>query len=94
MSQLIQLKDKYGNSLNFGNGGDVWLPPFSNIRDYRQHLNNIRHLELEPDDVIIAGFPKSGKGNNSVQTCLDLEQGKKKSVEILLNAKRMAVKGK
>ena len=61
MSGRIHLKDRYGNDLHFGNGGDVWCPPFPLFDDYRKQLHNIRNLQLRDDDVILTGFPKSGK---------------------------------
>nr|KAG5688473.1 hypothetical protein BaRGS_011911 [Batillaria attramentaria] len=60
MSGRIHLKDQFGNDLYFGHAGDVWMPLFPHIPDFRQHLQDIRHLELRPDDIIIAGYPKSG----------------------------------
>lgn len=60
MSDRIHIKDQFGNDMLFGHAGDVWMPQFPMIPDYRQHLQHIRHLELRPDDVIIIGYPKTG----------------------------------
>ncbi|XP_025090133.1 sulfotransferase 1C3-like [Pomacea canaliculata] len=60
MPAYLELKDKFGNAMRFGNGGDIWFPPFPMIKDYRQHIKELRHLELRPDDVILTGFPKTG----------------------------------
>ncbi|XP_025090139.1 sulfotransferase 1C3-like [Pomacea canaliculata] len=60
MSAYLELKDKFGNDIWFGHGGDIWLPPFSTIKDFRQHIKDLRNLELHYDDVILTGFPKSG----------------------------------
>ena len=68
MSGQIHLKDRYGNDLNFLNGGDVWVAIFPDIDDdYRQHLKNLRRLELRPDDIIVAGYPRSGGFTQSHQ---------------------------
>ena len=61
MSGRIHLKDRYGNDLIFSNGGDIWCPTYPTIVDYRQHLKDIRHLELRKDDIIVAGYPRSGE---------------------------------
>ncbi|KAK7469550.1 hypothetical protein BaRGS_00036456, partial [Batillaria attramentaria] len=60
MAGRLQLKDKFGNDLYFGHAGDIWLPQFPGLPDYRQHLHFIRHMELRPDDVILTGYPKAG----------------------------------
>ena len=68
MSGRIYLKDRYDNDLHFHNGGDIWCPVFPTFDDYRKHLQNVRNLQLRDDDVIVAGFPKTGedyvKGNS------------------------------
>ncbi|XP_025090130.1 sulfotransferase 1C3-like [Pomacea canaliculata] len=56
----LELKDKFGNVMRFGIGGDNWYPPFPLIQDHRQHITEVRHLELRPDDVLMEGFPKTG----------------------------------
>ena len=61
MSGRIHLKDRYGNDLIFHNGGDIWCPLYPDIVDYRQHLKDLRHLELRKDDIILAGYPRSGE---------------------------------
>lgn len=60
MSQYLELKDKFGNSLYFSNGGDVWMGPSPWIPDGRERLAAVKDMELREDDVIIAGFMKSG----------------------------------
>ncbi|XP_076463353.1 sulfotransferase 1A2-like isoform X2 [Babylonia areolata] len=54
------LKDRHGNDIYYGNGGDTWFTPSMHIKDYREHLKKIRHMELRDDDVILASFPRSG----------------------------------
>ena len=72
MSGQIHLKDRYGNDLGFLNGGDIWVPIFPDIDDdYRQHLKNLRRLELRPDDIIVAGYPRSGWFTQSRQNQLE-----------------------
>ena len=55
-----ELKDKYGNNINFGNFGDILVPAFPMIKDFRQHKADIREMNLKPNDVIITGYPKTG----------------------------------
>ncbi|XP_070175894.1 sulfotransferase 1C2-like, partial [Littorina saxatilis] len=57
---IVQLKDKYGNDLHFGHLGDMLIPAFPGIPDFRQNKADIRAMHVKPDDVIITGFPKSG----------------------------------
>lgn len=59
-AQYVELKDKFGNDLNLGNCGDILSPPFPGIQDFRQHLCDIKNMDLKPNDVIICGFPKTG----------------------------------
>ncbi|KAK7490628.1 hypothetical protein BaRGS_00018045, partial [Batillaria attramentaria] len=59
-SPFVELKDKFGNDISFGQCGDILIPAFPGIPDFRKHRDNIKDLELKPDDVIIAGFPKTG----------------------------------
>ena len=61
MPQFLELKDKFGNNLYFGNGGDVRFAASPLISDFRQQLKDVRQLELRSDDVIVVGFPKSGE---------------------------------
>ena len=61
MPQFLELKDKFGNSLYFGNGGDVRFAATPLIADFRQQLKDVRQLELRTDDVIVVGYPKSGE---------------------------------
>ncbi|XP_025090141.1 sulfotransferase family cytosolic 1B member 1-like [Pomacea canaliculata] len=56
----LELKDNFGNDLRFANGGDIWYPPFPFAQDYRQHVKDIRQVELRPDDILVTGFPKTG----------------------------------
>ncbi|KAK7498913.1 hypothetical protein BaRGS_00010005, partial [Batillaria attramentaria] len=60
MPQFLELKDKFGNSLYFGNGGDVRFAATPIIDDFRQQLKDVQQLELRSDDVIVVGYPKSG----------------------------------
>ena len=72
MSERVHLKDRYGNDLSFLNGGDVWVPILPDIVDnYRQHLKNLRRLEMRPDDVIVVGYPRSGWFTQSRQNQLE-----------------------
>ena len=56
----VELKDKYGNNICFGHFGDILITPLPGIQDFRQHKSDIKEMELRPDDVIVAGFPKTG----------------------------------
>ncbi|KAK7089202.1 sulfotransferase 1C2-like [Littorina saxatilis] len=56
----VELKDKYGNSIVFGNLGDLLIPPFPAIQDFRQHKQDIREMDLKSDDVFITGYLKTG----------------------------------
>ncbi|KAK7498807.1 hypothetical protein BaRGS_00009899 [Batillaria attramentaria] len=57
---LLELKDRFGNTLYFGNGGDVRFAASTWIPDFRQQLRMVKEMELRHDDVIVAGYPKSG----------------------------------
>lgn len=59
-TQYVELKDKHGNTLFFGNMVDVIIPPFPAIQDFRQHKKDIVNMDLNPCDIIITGFPKTG----------------------------------
>ena len=61
MSGWLQLKDRYGNDLIFHNGEHMWFPSYPDIDDYRQHLKDLRHLELRKDDIIAAGYSRIGE---------------------------------
>lgn len=61
MDRFVELKDKFGNKLLFLNAGDVWLGPTPVIEDGRERLEQIKEMDLREDDIIIAGFPKSGR---------------------------------
>ncbi|XP_070204442.1 uncharacterized protein [Littorina saxatilis] len=56
----IELKDKHGNNIYFGSFGDLLIPAFPMIQDFRQHKQDIREMDLKPDDVLITGYPKTG----------------------------------
>lgn len=60
MPQFLELKDKFGNNLYFGNGGEVRFAASPLITDFRQQMKDVRELELRSDDVIVVGYPKSG----------------------------------
>ncbi|XP_076453294.1 sulfotransferase 1B1-like [Babylonia areolata] len=60
MNSFAQLKDRHGNDIYFGNSGEMWMIPSPNIKDHREQLKKIRHMELRDDDVILASFPRSG----------------------------------
>ncbi|KAK7478713.1 hypothetical protein BaRGS_00030017 [Batillaria attramentaria] len=60
MSQFVHEKDKYGHDYWYLDGGDVRSAPAGHITDFRQQLTRIKNMELRPDDVIMAAFPKSG----------------------------------
>nr|KAG5703476.1 hypothetical protein BaRGS_020110 [Batillaria attramentaria] len=74
MSQFEHVKDKFGNDLWFGDGGEMRFPPMSHVQDYRKQLQDIKQLPLREDDVIVACFPKSGT-NWVHQLVLMLVQG-------------------
>ncbi|XP_025105959.1 sulfotransferase 1A2-like [Pomacea canaliculata] len=57
---LIVRKDKFGNDIWLGDGGEVIFAPVDCIPDYRKHLQHIRDMQLRADDVLIVGYPKSG----------------------------------
>lgn len=58
---LIVRKDKFGNDIWLGDGGEVIFAPVDCIPDYRKHLQHIRDMQLRADDVLIVGYPKSGQ---------------------------------
>ena len=55
-----ELKDKYGNNINFGHFGDILIPAFPMIEDFRQHKADIREMNLKPTDVLLTGYLKAG----------------------------------
>ena len=59
--RFLELKDRFGNPLLFSHAGDVYLGPSPLIPDGRQRLAEVKVMELREDDVIIAGFMKSGE---------------------------------
>ena len=56
----VELKDKYGNNINFGHCGDILIPAFPGIEDFRQHKADIREMNLKPNDVLLTGYLKAG----------------------------------
>ena len=60
MSDLLHKTDRFGNDIWLGDSGDVKMAALAGI-DYSTHLSRIRDVELRPDDVILVGFPKSGR---------------------------------
>jgi hypothetical protein len=60
-SPYIELKDKFGNSLFFGDVGGQLIPAFQGHPDFRQHGENIKNMHFNSSDVLIAGFPKTGR---------------------------------
>ncbi|XP_076462645.1 sulfotransferase 1C2A-like [Babylonia areolata] len=60
MIVATQLKDRHGNDIYYGNGGEVWYPPSLHVQDYRAHLKKTRHMKLRDDDILITSFPRSG----------------------------------
>ncbi|KAK7485374.1 hypothetical protein BaRGS_00023322, partial [Batillaria attramentaria] len=56
----VELKDKFGNDICFGHGGDILCPVYVENRDWRQHLRDLKDADLKSSDVIIAGYPKTG----------------------------------
>ncbi|KAK7490647.1 hypothetical protein BaRGS_00018064, partial [Batillaria attramentaria] len=56
----VELKDKYGNDFCLGHCGDIFLPPFPFVKDFRQHVQAIKDMDVKPNDVIITGYPKTG----------------------------------
>lgn len=58
--KLVCKKDNFGNDRWFFDE-DIRLPPLPPGLPQGDRLNYIRNLDLRPDDVIIAGYPRSGK---------------------------------
>lgn len=58
--KLVCKKDNFGNDRWFFDE-DIRLPPLPPGLPQWDRLNYIRNLDLRPDDVIIAGYPRSGK---------------------------------
>lgn len=56
----VELKDKFGNDFRFGHCGDIFIPPFPLVHDFRLHMRAIKDMDIKPNDVIIAGYPKTG----------------------------------
>nr|KAG5688945.1 hypothetical protein BaRGS_031344 [Batillaria attramentaria] len=59
MSQFEHVKDKYGNDFYYGHR-EVKFPPMSYVKDFYQLVENIKEIELRPDDAITVAYPKSG----------------------------------
>ncbi|KAL8624700.1 hypothetical protein ACOMHN_038246 [Nucella lapillus] len=59
-SLYVQRTDGHGNTFYCSDLEGMPFPPFPSIPDARQHMRDIRDMELSPHDVMIAGFPKSG----------------------------------
>ena len=70
MSQLLHLKDEFGNDMWFGDTGEVRMAAMTNIEDYAKQLPRIRDVKLRPDDVIVVGYPKSGRDGRDTCVCL------------------------
>ncbi|KAK7492335.1 hypothetical protein BaRGS_00016432, partial [Batillaria attramentaria] len=60
MPQFEHVKDRYGNDLWYGDGGEVRFAANPAIQDYREQLKTIKERRLRSDDVLIVGYPKSG----------------------------------
>lgn len=58
--KLVCKKDNFGNDRWFFDE-DIRLPPLPPGLPHGDRLSYIRNLDLRPDDVIIAGYPRSGK---------------------------------
>ena len=50
-----------GAQFTVGDSGDLWFPPFPLVNSYPEQLDVIKGLKMREDDVILAGYPKSGK---------------------------------
>ncbi|XP_025098795.1 sulfotransferase 1A2-like isoform X1 [Pomacea canaliculata] len=57
--KLVCKKDNFGNDRWYFDE-DIRLPPLPPGLPQGDRLNYIRNLDLRPDDVIIAGYPRSG----------------------------------
>nr|KAG5703495.1 hypothetical protein BaRGS_020129 [Batillaria attramentaria] len=62
MSQFEHVKDRFGNDMWFGDGGEMKFPAFPYVQDYGQQLQRIKQLPLRTEDVIVVSYPKSGQG--------------------------------
>ncbi|KAK7492334.1 hypothetical protein BaRGS_00016431, partial [Batillaria attramentaria] len=60
MSQFEHVKDRFGNDMWFGDGGEMKFPAFPYVQDYGQQLQRIKQLPLRTEDVIVVSYPKSG----------------------------------
>ena len=58
--QFLTVPDGYGNDMYFGNTGSVRVAALPIEKNYHTLLERIRNFQLQENDVIVTGFPKSG----------------------------------
>ncbi|XP_025098794.1 sulfotransferase family cytosolic 1B member 1-like isoform X2 [Pomacea canaliculata] len=56
---IVFIKDKFGNDRQCI-GEDIRLPPFKGNLSFADRLRLIHNFDLRPDDVIVAGYMRSG----------------------------------
>ncbi|KAK7492336.1 hypothetical protein BaRGS_00016433, partial [Batillaria attramentaria] len=59
MSNFVLEKDRFGNDMWFGDK-EVRFAALPFIQDYKEQLKTIKEMKLRSDDVLVAGYPKSG----------------------------------
>nr|KAG5703493.1 hypothetical protein BaRGS_020127 [Batillaria attramentaria] len=67
MSNFVLEKDRFGNDMWFGDK-EVRFAALPFIQDYKEQLKTIKEMKLRSDDVLVAGYPKSG-----ADPCLNLD---------------------
>ncbi|XP_067665146.1 sulfotransferase 1A1-like [Haliotis asinina] len=60
MSHKVELKDRSGHSILVNCVDGFYFHRGATPRPFHQHLEDIRDMQLRPDDVFICAYPKSG----------------------------------